>query len=128
MVAGVQVSHDGVWITHAVEIPSATPARTSYLIAEGARHSAIDSVRHTDPRVGYLGDWHSHPQTVGPSPTDTVAMAEMADDRLAECLEPLLVLAFPSADEAIRVYQWRERNLIRVHVVASGNLDGGDHD
>ncbi|HYP45309.1 MAG TPA: hypothetical protein VEQ66_08955, partial [Propionibacteriaceae bacterium] len=29
---------------------------------------------HPDPRIGYVGDWHTHPAQIGASPTDETAL------------------------------------------------------
>jgi hypothetical protein len=36
----------------------------------------VDEERRLDRRVGYLGDWHSHPADAPPSPTDKATLAK----------------------------------------------------
>lgn len=58
------------WIVMAAQLPSAAPARFTYQLPAGATHVAVENARSIDPRVGYLGDWHSHPLDARASPTD----------------------------------------------------------
>lgn len=58
------------WVTHAVEVPSRKSDRNHYELPAGARRRVVMRLRKSDSRLGYLGDWHSHPVNVGPSPTD----------------------------------------------------------
>lgn len=63
------------WVTHAVEIPSSDRGRNHYRIPGGATHPAVKAARKADGRLGYLGDWHSHPADSGPSTTDLASLA-----------------------------------------------------
>lgn len=63
------------WVTHMIEIASTQRGRTHYRIPRGVTRPAVQRFRATDPRLGYLGDWHSHPLDVGPSATDLASLA-----------------------------------------------------
>lgn len=63
------------WVTSAVEIASTDRSRSHYKIPAGTTHAAVRRARAIDNRLGYLGDWHSHPHDVGPSPTDLASLA-----------------------------------------------------
>lgn len=76
------------WITHAVEIASQDRGRSHYRLPAGATSPAVDRARQQDPRLGYLGEWHSHPTDVGPSPTDRATMRRLA----LRCLGTGLIL------------------------------------
>lgn len=72
----VGVHMDGhPWITTAVEIPTTDRGRSHYRIPAGATQAAVLGARATDHRLGYLGDWHSHPADVGPSTADRASLA-----------------------------------------------------
>ncbi|MGE2836009.1 Mov34/MPN/PAD-1 family protein, partial [Mycobacterium sp. SMC-4] len=58
------------WVTAAIEIATTDRGRARYRIPGGATHAAVQRSRATDDRLGYLGDWHTHPADAGPSPTD----------------------------------------------------------
>lgn len=66
------------WITQAAEIPSTDRGRSHYRLPADTTTVAVARARKTDPRLGYLGEWHSHPTDVGPSPTDRATMRRLA--------------------------------------------------
>lgn len=63
------------WVTTAIEIPTTERGRAHYRIPGGATHAAVERSRATDDRLGYLGDWHTHPADAGPSPTDLATLS-----------------------------------------------------
>lgn len=63
------------WVTSAIEIPTAESGRNHFRIPSGATQPVVRAARRVDERVGYLGDWHSHPRDLGPSPTDMATLA-----------------------------------------------------
>lgn len=62
------------WVVAAVEIATNDRGRNHFKIPAGATRPAVTAARKADPRLGYLGDWHSHPHNVGPSPTDLATL------------------------------------------------------
>jgi proteasome lid subunit RPN8/RPN11 len=73
------VTADGKpWITQAIEIHSHDRGRRHYRLPYDRTHEAVHTARKADPRVGYLGEWHSHPADVGPSPIDRATMRRIA--------------------------------------------------
>jgi proteasome lid subunit RPN8/RPN11 len=66
------------WIMQAIEIPTPDRGRSHYRLPAGTTTAAVRSARNEDPRLGYLGEWHSHPADVGPSPTDRATMRRLA--------------------------------------------------
>lgn len=81
------------WVTRAVIVPSQRATPAYYEIPAGARRRAVRRLRRDDPRLGYLGDWHSHPANIGPSGKDRETMAVLAADRDSGCSRPVLLLA-----------------------------------
>ena len=77
LIVGVATAH-GVWITDFVEVQVTTRRRSRFEIPAGATHAAIDALRAEDHRLGYLGDWHSHPTDVGPSGVDFATLRDLA--------------------------------------------------
>jgi integrative and conjugative element protein (TIGR02256 family) len=69
--------HRGVdpWVTHAIEIDTSDRGKRHYRIPRGATQPAVHAARRNDQRLGYLGDWHTHPDDVGPSATDLATLA-----------------------------------------------------
>lgn len=76
------------WVTHAVEVPSPKSGPTGYELAAGARQRVVKSLRKQDARLGYLGDWHSHPINLDPSGTDATSIASIS--ATGDCPRPLL--------------------------------------
>jgi hypothetical protein len=62
------------WVTIAIEVTTSDRGRGHYRIPGGATQPAVRASRRTDRRLGYLGDWHSHPSDVGPSPMDLASL------------------------------------------------------
>ncbi|MGI5190356.1 Mov34/MPN/PAD-1 family protein [Promicromonospora sp. CA-289599] len=85
------------WVTRAIEIPSSDRSRRHYKIPLGATHPAVYTARRDDHRLGYLGDWHTHPANVGPSPKDlaTLALFSLKHPRAPN---PTLVVVRNTAD------------------------------
>ncbi|MEV6266710.1 Mov34/MPN/PAD-1 family protein [Kribbella sp. NPDC051936] len=72
------------WATMAIELPTSSRGRAHYQLAGGTTQPAVLSTRAIDPRLGYIGDWHSHPADVPPSRTDLASL------RLISYLHPRL--------------------------------------
>lgn len=67
-----------VWIVAAIDLPGdSSPGH--YTVPKGATHKAVLQARETiDPRVGYVGEWHSHTDDSGPSASDRALMRTIA--------------------------------------------------
>ena len=80
------------WVTMAVEIESDDRGTTHYRLPGGATHRAVATARQADPRLGYVGDWHSHPMDSPASNTDRATMVHVA--KMLQAIKgPLLVVA-----------------------------------
>lgn len=66
---GVKVDST-VWITRAIEIEPRTARHASYVLPADATRRHVLEAREIDERVGYVGDWHSHPMNAPASQTD----------------------------------------------------------
>src|SRR5690606_11873539 len=95
-------------VTDVIEIPDADATETRYRIPEGAAQAAVAAARARDLRVGYLGEWHSHPSGKGPSTLDVAAMLALdADD---DTTNPILVVVEPSTNAQGRLDAFVTRN------------------
>lgn len=92
---GVQDGDHGV-ITHAPEVPASHPAPHRYDLSADDINSLLAQARTSDPRIGYLGTWHSHPREGAPSSTDLRTFATVADDP-ATGKPVFIVVAGPAA-------------------------------
>lgn len=68
----------GVWITVFAEVETNSPHLTRFRIPAGRTHEVVDNARQLDERVGYLGDWHTHPADVGVSNVDLSTLQDLA--------------------------------------------------
>lgn len=71
-------ARSGVWVTHAVHLQG-TSSHGRFQVPEGVTTSSVEHARATiDPRLGYAGEWHSHPAGDGPSATDRSTMRALS--------------------------------------------------
>lgn len=109
------------WVTHAMEISSSSRTDTYFELPSGARNRAVVQLRRKDSRLGYLGDWHSHPCDVDPSGADRASMARLALD--GDSQHPLLFIVRRTRDiYEIDPRQWTGASLRRLRVVETGPL------
>lgn len=71
--------------------------------------------------VDYVGEWHSHPFPVGPSPRDARSMRWVADNPRYAPENPVLIIMQRIEPHVWRAagFQWRRRRLERLHVVTA---------
>lgn len=65
-------------VTQVVEIASDDRSETHYRLPGGQTKIHVLRARREDARVGYLGEWHSHPANRGPSSGDGVTMRALS--------------------------------------------------
>lgn len=113
------------WVTHAVVVASRRRGRSHYELPAGARRRVVTRLRKSDPRLGYLGDWHSHPLDVGPSPTDLESIESAS--RGGDCPRPLLFLVRRGRQRyRIDPRQWTGKSLRRLQLRTAGPLPRQD--
>lgn len=111
------------WVTKATVVIPERISPTYYEIPAGARHDAVDQARTEDRRIGYVGDWHSHPMDIAPSSTDRSTMRKLAADRESGCAEPVLILARRREERYVfDPYQHRARHLVALELIGAGAL------
>ena len=122
LVAGVHAA-GRPWITNAVEVVSACGSRPSYYeLPAGTRAKIVEELRKFDPRLGYLGDWHSHPADAGPSSTDIGSIAAISED--SDCPRPLLVIVRRRTGSYVMdARQWTGASLRPLQLIAAGGID-----
>lgn len=109
------------WVTHAVEVRSKKSGPGHYELPARARERVVTRLRKNDPRLGYLGDWHSHPANLDPSRTDADSMASASVT--GDCRRPLLLVLRRAADGyQIDARQWTGAALRRLQIRCSGPL------
>jgi proteasome lid subunit RPN8/RPN11 len=119
---GVYTERDRPWVVEAVVVPGES-GRAHFVLPRDARPRVVDAARKHDKRLGYLGDWHSHPSDVGPSETDIETMKVLAADRAAGCAHPVLVIARRArGGYRLDARQVATRKLRKLRVIAAGSL------
>lgn len=71
---------DGIHVQEVVAVRNADAGPAHYKRSQRAAQAALDArLRlHGDGPLGYVGEWHTHPQPVPPSATDRATMRVMA--------------------------------------------------
>ena len=125
---GVHTAGSRPWIVHAVEIPSKNSGGAHYVVPARRRRQVIERLRKQhDRRLGYLGEWHSHPLDVVASPTDLDSIRAIADDRASGCARPVLLVARRVDDGYVLDAQQVDRRSLRPLVlIAAGPLPRAD--
>ncbi len=122
IILGVYVK-DRPWVTHSVEIQSAEPSPNFYRLPSNVRPRVVDQIRRIDSRLGYLGEWHSHPANVGPSLKDKLSITRIALNSKAGCPHPLLIVAKQnSSGYEIDITEWGRWRLRPLQVILAGEL------
>jgi proteasome lid subunit RPN8/RPN11 len=113
-------------VADAVEIKDVDATPISYRVGEGKVPEQVARSRDRDPRLGYLGEWHSHAHRTGPSPKDTVTMLTIAEESDTEA--PVLLLARPQEDvgKNLQGFVTTPAGLKPAEVAMSGGLPPDD--
>ncbi|MEV7529201.1 Mov34/MPN/PAD-1 family protein [Agrococcus sediminis] len=110
----------GPWITVALVVQPESAGIAHYRIPRGVTPALVEEARAGDPRLGYLGDWHSHPTDTGPSGVDRNTTRRTAE-RLRSPV--LLLVARPRRDsyflDAYEGTRWRITSRL---LVTTGDL------
>jgi proteasome lid subunit RPN8/RPN11 len=128
ILVGVHTAGSRPWIVHAVEIPSKNSGGTHYVVPDHHRRDIVDRLRRQyDLRLGYLGEWHSHPFDIGPSETDLASIRAIADDPNAGCARPVLLIARRAAGGyVLDALQLNRRSIRPLDLIAAGPLPHAD--
>ncbi len=119
---GVYIN-DRPWVTNSVQIETAEARHNFYRLPSGARPRAVDELRKIDTRLGYLGEWHSHPAVIGPSLKDKLSMTSIALKLRATCPNPLLIVAIRNeTDYSLDIREWHGWRLRPLHAILAGDL------
>lgn len=90
---GINDGHGEPCVTEAVELPAERPTISGYVVPAGQTTLAVDAARASDHRLGYVGEWHSHPSDQPASPTDTSTMLRLTCE--PGVADPVLIVVRP---------------------------------
>ena len=108
-------------ITMATEISDHSAQFDKYTVAQGATRTAVRQAQQSDPRVGYVGEWHTHPDGNQPSLTDQATMLDLAHQ--ADITDPVLLIVGPAnAEPRLRAFMTTETGLRPVNISTCGDL------
>ena len=90
---------DGLVATRFLLVEDTGSSTHSYLLRHRLARRQLDAVRrHAGPAVGYVGDWHTHPKDIGPSPRDARSIAAACRDAAGPVT--LIVLSYAGSEVA----------------------------
>lgn len=109
-------------VTDAIEFRPQEPSTHRYQVPEGLTTATVDAARTRDERVGYLGEWHSHPTDQPASPIDGSTMANLAAN--PDTGEPALFVLRPTSHGqfTIEAYMSINSDLVQVPLVDIGPI------
>ncbi|HEX2039870.1 MAG TPA: ThiF family adenylyltransferase [Acidimicrobiales bacterium] len=113
-------------VTEVIEIHDETATDRHYLVPEDATANAVAAARERDSRLGYLGEWHSHPAGSGPSTLDVAAMLGAAEG--SGTTEPVLILVAPTSEmpATLTAYVTTPAGLKDAAICTTGDLPAGE--
>ena len=81
-----------------VEVEDLSRGRSQFVIPAGVTPAVVEMARQIDNRLGYVGDWHSHPADQAASPTDRRTLAKSARRRRKDPQPVVLVVVRAAQD------------------------------
>jgi integrative and conjugative element protein (TIGR02256 family) len=108
-------------------VPDKKAGRRHYVRNHKHAQKVLDAHRHTcdDDRVGYVGEWHSHPAPQPPSSVDYNALAELTRDTSDQVA--LVVLAV-HPDNQVTPVGATARRIDREVTITDVTIESRDHD
>lgn len=122
ILVGVIDGHGEPCVVDAVEMRAEHPTSSRFVVPEGATIPAVEAARERDKRLGYIGEWHSHPSDQPASPTDTATMLRLAGR--PGVVDPVLVVLRPERDGgySLDAHVAIDGHLTHTRLVAMGPL------
>jgi integrative and conjugative element protein (TIGR02256 family) len=109
-------------VAQLVELVGAGPGarRESHrFVPDGAWQlkQVADCYEQSGRTLEYLGDWHSHPNDIGPSGLDGATARKIAKSPAARCPHPIFLIAtYVEEQWELRAYRYSARRLRRIEV------------
>lgn len=112
------------WVTHAWEVKSRESGPAHYVLPAGTTRGLVEELRRADPRLGYLGDWHTHPMDAPTSGVDRQTLRRLTGAVNSDDGEILLLVARRRfRDYVIDAYLADRRGVQPASIVRTGDLE-----
>ncbi|MCK6065767.1 MULTISPECIES: Mov34/MPN/PAD-1 family protein [Microbacterium] len=111
---------DYPWVTDVREFDSPGRGPARFILPRGVTQRAVRDARRLDARLGYLGDWHSHPADVPASRTDLLTTHKTALVLRRQVL--LLVARRRGKAYALDLSMARGTRIERCRIIPTGGL------
>jgi hypothetical protein len=120
VLVGVTIDERTV-VVAAVELANRDADPCTFAVPAGETERIVADARSGDERLGYVGDWHSHPS--GSEPSDLDAATMLAARRLSGTERPVLLLGGSEGDGRVRVRAFvaSRRGLVEATVCPVGD-------
>lgn len=110
------------WVTHACEVRSPDAGPTHYVLPVGATRNLVEQMRRIDARVGYLGDWHTHPRDATASGVDRRTVRRQTARGHSDAGIVLLIARRQGAGHVFDGYLANRSGVRPVSIVRTGDL------
>lgn len=108
------------WVTEVREFDSPGRGPAQFILPRGVTQRSVRDARRADARLGYLGDWHSHPADVPASGTDLLTTRTSALAMRRPVL--LLVARRRGATYALDLSMARGTRIVLCRIIPTGDL------
>jgi integrative and conjugative element protein (TIGR02256 family) len=111
------------WVTHACEVRSPDTGPAHYVLPAGATRSLVKQMQRADSRLGYLGDWHTHPMDGAASGVDRQTVRRLTRTAGSDAREVvLLVFRRRGRNHVIDAHLADRRGVRPASIVRTGDL------
>ena len=110
------------WVTHACELRSPDAGPAHYVLPAGATCNLVEQMQRIDSRVGYLGDWHTHPIDAAASGVDRRTVRRLIATIGSDAGVVLMVVRRRGRDHVLDAHLADRRGMRPVSIVRTGDL------
>jgi len=117
------LADSGPWVTHACEVASVEAGPARYVLPAGTTRILVEEMRRADARLGYLGDWHTHPRDAAASDVDRRTLRRLTGIDSPDTGETVLLVVRRRGREYVVDAHLADRRGVReAAVVRTGDL------
>jgi hypothetical protein len=111
------------WVVFACEVPSRASGPSHYVLPAGLTRSLVTEIQGGDSRVGYLGDWHTHPADVPASDLDGKTARKVVQDADSDSGDVVLLVARRRGRQyVLDAHLANHRDVCPVPIIRTGGL------